>query len=155
MLVCESVLCLMYPFRWRKCMCPSSCPCWRIVYIFIVLSVQRLMLVCESVLCLMYPFQWAHVYVPILPPMLENCLYIWCSVLAEADAGVRVGALPDVSLPMGARLCAHPPTHAGDVPILPPMLENFLDAPVPYIMGLLRRTNDMNIYCRGSVCIGK
>ena len=24
------------------------------------------------------------------------------------------------------------------VPILPPMLENFLDAPVPYVMGLLR-----------------
>jgi hypothetical protein len=61
------------------------------------------MLVCESVLCLLYPFQWAHVYVPILPPMLEN----------------------------------------------------FLDAPVPYIMGLLRRTNDMNVYCRGSVCIGR
>jgi hypothetical protein len=61
------------------------------------------MLVCESLLCLMYPFQWAHVYVPILPPMLEN----------------------------------------------------FLDAPVPYIMGLLRRTHDMNVYCRGSVCIGR
>ena len=66
------------------------------------LCLQKLMLVSESILCLLYPFQWAHVYVPILPPMLEN----------------------------------------------------FLDAPVPYIMGLLRRTNDMNVYCRGSVCIG-
>jgi hypothetical protein len=57
-------------------MCPSSRPSWRIIFIFSVLSVQKLMLVCESVLCLMYPFQWAHVYVPILPPMLENCQYI-------------------------------------------------------------------------------
>ena len=32
--------------------------------------------ICESVLRLMYPFQWAQVYVPILPPMLENCLYM-------------------------------------------------------------------------------
>jgi hypothetical protein len=105
MLVCESVLCLMYPFQWAHVYVPilPSRSCWRIVFIFSVLSVQKLMLVCESVLCLMYPFQWAHVYVPILPPMLEN----------------------------------------------------FLDAPVPYIMGLLRRTNDMNVYCRGSVCIGR
>jgi hypothetical protein len=57
-------------------MCPSSHPWWRIVYMFTVLFVQKLMLVCESVLCLMYPFQWAHVYVPNLPPMLKNCLYI-------------------------------------------------------------------------------
>jgi hypothetical protein len=75
MLVCESVLCLMYPFQWAPSMCPS-CAWWRIVYIFSVLSVQKLMLVCESVLCLMYPFQWAHVCVTILLPMLENCLYI-------------------------------------------------------------------------------
>ena len=47
---------------------------------------DKLMLVCESITTLMYPFKWPHVYVPILPPSLEN----------------------------------------------------FLDAPVPYIMGLLR-----------------
>jgi hypothetical protein len=57
-------------------MCPSSRPRWRIVKIFSILSMQKLMLVCELVLCLMYPFQWAHVYVPVLLPMLENCLYI-------------------------------------------------------------------------------
>ena len=62
---------------------------------------QNLMLVCESVLSLIYPFKFSHVYVPILPPMLEN----------------------------------------------------FLDAPVPYMMGLVRRSPDMNIYNRASVCI--
>jgi len=62
---------------------------------------QKLMLVCESMLALTYPFAWPHVYVPILPPMLEN----------------------------------------------------FLDAPVPYVMGLLRRTHDMNLYSRAAVCI--
>ena len=62
---------------------------------------QNLMLVCESVLALIYPFKFSHVYVPILPPMLEN----------------------------------------------------FLDAPVPYIMGLLRRSHDISIYNRASVCI--
>merc|ERR1719312_1369730 len=62
---------------------------------------QNLMLVCESVLALIYPFEFSHVYVPILPPMLEN----------------------------------------------------FLDAPVPYMMGLVRRSHDMNIYNRASVCI--
>lgn len=62
---------------------------------------QNLMLVCESVLALIYPFKFSHVYVPILPPMLEN----------------------------------------------------FLDAPVPYMMGLVRRSHDMNIYNRASVCI--
>ena len=59
------------------------------------------MLVCESVTSLMYPFVWQHVYVPILPPNLEN----------------------------------------------------FLDAPVPYIMGLLRRTHDIELSKRGAVCI--
>ena len=49
-------------------------------------DVDKLMLVCESVSALLFPFAWQHVYVPILPPNLEN----------------------------------------------------FLDAPVPYIMGLLR-----------------
>ena len=39
------------------------------------------------------------------------------------------------------------------VPILPPNLENFLDAPVPYIMGLLRRTHDIELSKKGSVCI--
>lgn len=39
------------------------------------------------------------------------------------------------------------------VPILPPNLENFLDAPVPYIMGLLRRTHDIELSKRGAVCI--
>ena len=62
---------------------------------------QNLMLVCESVLALIYPFKFSHVYVPILPPMLEN----------------------------------------------------FLDAPVPYIMGLVRRSHDISIYNRASVCI--
>merc|ERR1719312_312517 len=62
---------------------------------------QKLMLICESVLALIYPFEFSHVYVPILPPMLEN----------------------------------------------------FLDAPVPYMMGLVRRSHDMNIYNRASVCI--
>ena len=62
---------------------------------------QKLMLVCESVLALLYPFNFSHVYVPILPPMLEN----------------------------------------------------FLDAPVPYIMGLVRSNHDINIYNRASVCI--
>ena len=49
-------------------------------------DVDKLMLVCESVTALLFPFAWQHVYVPILPPNLEN----------------------------------------------------FLDAPVPYMMGLLR-----------------
>ena len=62
---------------------------------------QSLMLVCESVLSLIYPFKFSHVYVPILPPMLEN----------------------------------------------------FLDAPVPYVMGLVRRSHDISIYNRASVCI--
>ena len=62
---------------------------------------QNLMLVSESVLSLLYPFKFPHVYVPILPPMLEN----------------------------------------------------FLDAPVPYVMGLVRRSHDINIYNRASVCI--
>ena len=62
---------------------------------------QNLMLVCESVLALIYPFKFSHVYVPILPPMLEN----------------------------------------------------FLDAPVPYIMGLVRRSHDITVYNRASVCI--
>jgi hypothetical protein len=62
---------------------------------------DKLMLVCEAVTTLMYPFKWPHVYVPILPPSLEN----------------------------------------------------FLDAPVPYIMGLLRRTHDIELYKRGTVGI--
>lgn len=62
---------------------------------------QKLMLVCESIISLIYPFDYPHVYVPILPPMLEN----------------------------------------------------FLDAPVPYIMGLVRRSPDINIYNRAAVCI--
>ena len=62
---------------------------------------QKLMLVCESVLALLHPFTYPHVYVPILPPMLEN----------------------------------------------------FMDAPVPYIMGLVRRSPDINIYNRAAVCI--
>ena len=62
---------------------------------------DKLMLVCESITNLMYPFKWPHVYVPILPPSLEN----------------------------------------------------FLDAPVPYIMGLLRPTHDLELYKHGSVCI--
>ena len=37
--------------------------------------------------------------------------------------------------------------------ILPPSLENFLDAPVPYIMGLLRPTTDLELYKHGSVGI--
>ena len=49
-------------------------------------DLEKLMLVCESVCALLYPFAWPHVYVPILPPNLEN----------------------------------------------------FLDAPVPYFMGLIR-----------------
>ena len=32
-------------------------------------------------------------------------------------------------------------------------LENFLDAPVPYIMGLLRPTTDLELYKHGSVGI--
>ncbi len=64
-------------------------------------DVDKLMLVCESATTLMYPFSWPHVYVPILPPNMEN----------------------------------------------------FLDAPVPYIMGLLRRTHDIELAKRGSVCI--
>jgi hypothetical protein len=32
-------------------------------------------------------------------------------------------------------------------------LETFLDAPVPYIMGLLRRTHDIELYKRGTVAI--
>ena len=39
------------------------------------------------------------------------------------------------------------------VPILPPSLENFLDAPVPYIMGLLRPTTDLELHKHGSVGI--
>jgi len=62
---------------------------------------QKLMLVCESVLALLLPFSYPHVYVPILPPMLEN----------------------------------------------------FMDAPVPYMMGLVRRSPDINIYNRAHVCI--
>jgi len=62
---------------------------------------EKLMLVCESVLTLILPFSYPHVYVPILPPMLEN----------------------------------------------------FMDAPVPYIMGLVRRSPDINIYNRAAVCI--
>ena len=62
---------------------------------------DKLMLVCESITSLMYPFKWPHVYVPILPPSLEN----------------------------------------------------FLDAPVPYIMGLLRPTTDVELYKHGSVGI--
>merc|ERR1719320_484885 len=62
---------------------------------------EKLMLVCESVLALILPFNYPHVYVPILPPMLEN----------------------------------------------------FMDAPVPYIMGLVRRSPDINIYNRAAVCI--
>ena len=59
------------------------------------------MLVCESMTALAYPFVWPHVYVPLLPPSLEN----------------------------------------------------FLDAPVPYVMGLLRRAHDVELYQRGGVCI--
>ena len=59
------------------------------------------MLVCESMTILAYPFIWPHVYVPILPPSLEN----------------------------------------------------FLDAPVPYVMGLLRRAHDVELYQKGGVCI--
>jgi hypothetical protein len=59
------------------------------------------MLVTESMCTLLYPFAWQHVYVPILPPNLEN----------------------------------------------------FLDAPVPYVMGLLRRTHDIELSKKGSVCI--
>ncbi len=59
------------------------------------------MLVCESATALMHPFLWPHVYVPILPPTLEN----------------------------------------------------FLDAPVPYMMGLLRRAHDLELSKKGSVCI--
>ena len=62
---------------------------------------DKLMLVCESITTLMYPFKWPHVYVPILPPSLEN----------------------------------------------------FLDAPVPYIMGLLRPTTDLELHKHGSVGI--
>ena len=62
---------------------------------------DKLMLVCEAITTLMYPFKWPHVYVPILPPSLEN----------------------------------------------------FLDAPVPYIMGLLRPTHDLELYKRGTVGI--
>lgn len=62
---------------------------------------DKLMLVCESVTALLYPFAWQHVYVPILPPNLEN----------------------------------------------------FLDAPVPYVMGLLRRTHDLELSKKGCVCI--
>lgn len=62
---------------------------------------DKLMLVCECITNLMYPFKWPHVYVPILPPSLEN----------------------------------------------------FLDAPVPYIMGLLRPTTDVELYKHGSVGI--
>ena len=62
---------------------------------------QKLMLVSESVLALIHPFTYPHVYVPILPPLLEN----------------------------------------------------FLDAPVPYIMGLVRKSPDINIYNRAAVCI--
>ena len=54
---------------------------------------EKLTAVCESVTCLLYPFAWHHVYVPILPPSLEN----------------------------------------------------FLDAPVPYIMGLLRPSQDVEL----------
>ncbi len=64
-------------------------------------EVDKLMLVCESATALMYPFAWPHVYVPILPPNLEN----------------------------------------------------FLDAPVPYMMGLLRRAHDIELSKKGSVCI--
>ncbi len=32
-------------------------------------------------------------------------------------------------------------------------METFLDAPVPYIMGLLRRTHDIELYKRGTVAI--
>jgi len=39
------------------------------------------------------------------------------------------------------------------VPVLPPNLEAFLDAPVPYIMGLLRRDHDVELSKKGSVCI--
>ena len=39
------------------------------------------------------------------------------------------------------------------VPLLPPSLENFLDAPVPYVFGLLRRTHDTELYKRGTVAI--
>ena len=35
---------------------------------------DKLMLVCECVTALLYPFAWQHVYVPILPPNLENFL---------------------------------------------------------------------------------
>ncbi len=62
---------------------------------------DKLMLVCEAITTLLYPFKWPHVYVPILPPSLEN----------------------------------------------------FLDAPVPYIMGLLRRSHDHELYKRGTVGI--
>ena len=61
----------------------------------------QLMLVCESMTALAYPFIWPHVYVPLLPPSLEN----------------------------------------------------FLDAPVPYVMGLLRRAHDVELYQNGGVCI--
>ena len=61
----------------------------------------KMLKVCESITNLMYPFKWPHVYVPILPPSLEN----------------------------------------------------FLDAPVPYIMGLLRPTTDLELYKHGSVGI--
>lgn len=64
-------------------------------------DLDKLMLVCECVTGLMYPFSWPHVYVPILPPSLEN----------------------------------------------------FLDAPVPYMMGLVRRTHDIELSKRGSVAI--
>ena len=64
-------------------------------------ELDKLMLVCECITSLMYPFKWPHVYVPILPPSLEN----------------------------------------------------FLDAPVPYIMGLLRPTTDVELYKHGSVGI--
>ena len=60
---------------------------------------DKLMLVCESVTTLLYPFAWQHVYVPILPPNLEN----------------------------------------------------FLDAPVPYIMGLIRRTHDLELAMKVNV----
>lgn len=86
---------------------------------------------------------------------VENAIKLWVCVLLEnqvivysADPNKLVLVCESVSA------LAYPFSwpHVY-VPVLPPFLEGYLDAPVPYIMGLLRRTHDHDLYNRCNVCI--
>jgi len=81
------------------------------------------MLVCESVTSLLYPFSWSVTNFSKNIYFNKDEEYYMCS----------------------ETVCFRPHVY---VPILPPALETFLDAPVPYIMGLLRYQYyyDLNLF---------